>query len=358
MKRNQLRSTIIVLFSICSALLWQGCPTPVKFNGLSFKVKSVKNGNTIVLDNLLTVKLLGIQDTPSSKDYLENNVKGKTIVLKADSKNQDEYSNPSKETVYAHVSVKEDKGKRLELNGYMLLSGFAKLKTSPNHDSAKVYKQYTEWEASTPLTDEQLCLKMTPATFWISVGKEGHGTGFFISDDGLALTNNHVMEYINNPDYYTVYLSDAQGHISQSNSRRVARILYTDPQNDFTIFRVMLDPNETATSLSISRKAPERGQHVGVMGNPRGLTSTFSTGIVSAIRESDNDIQFNAPIAPGNSGGPLCNESGNVIGVVKSTLADPETGKSSKEDLNFAVDIRYVRNVLDQIQDIKHYNGK
>lgn len=363
MKKRLLKSITIIIFAFCSAIIWQGCPSDVPFDNTSWKVKSVKDGNTIVLDNLLTVKLLGIDNTPRSQEYLEQNVKGKTITLRADSKLEKTYKKPSEETVYAHISMKGENGKTINLNGSMILSGFAKYKRTPNNDSADVYLEYSKWEPHVVLTDEQLSLKMTPATFFIqdnslsSFGITAFGTGFFISEDGLALTNNHVIEHVDNPELYTVYLSDSKGNIVKQNKRNVLRIIYTDPENDFTIFRVQLDPNEVTPCLFVSKSAPERGQHIGVVGNPRGMTATFSTGELSAIREDYNILQFNAPIDHGNSGGPICNNCGNVIGIVKSTLVD-ENDNPSSANLNFAVDIRYVREVLDQIDDIKYYYGK
>lgn len=321
-----------------------------------YTVKKAVDGNTIVMSNGLKVKLLGIANNPRSFGYLKQEVVGKKVRLKPDKKHKDYYISATKDSVWAHVRLIVDKSKGIDLNGQMLLMGQAKFSATPNTDSLSIYKEYSEREPNIKLTDEQLCLKMTPAAFLIDIGGEGIGTGFFISEDGLALTNNHVMAITNNPYMYTIYLSDDQGNISQTNKRPVSRILYTDVQNDFTIFRAQLDPNETVPCLFVSRHEPIRGQHVGVVGNPRGLTATFSTGVFSAFREPTT-IQFTADIYQGNSGGPVCDEYGICIGIVKSVAAEAD-GKNATGNMNFGVDIRYVRQVLDQIDDIKYYYGK
>lgn len=355
MKKGSIAIVIVALF----ATVFIGCsnkPKKTSFTDKEYIVREAIDGNTIILDNRLKVKLLGISNTPSSYSFLRQEVVGKKVRLKADNKHHDYYLNATKDSVWAHVRLVIDNSKGFDLNGYMLRMGQGKFASKPNNDSLAIYKEYSRMQPNVKMTDEQLCLKMTPATFLIEIGGNGIGTGFFISDDGLALTNNHVMSSTNNPDSYTVYLSDDKGIISQTNKRRVSRIIYTDAQNDFTIFRVQLDPNETVPCLFVSRNEPTRGEHVGVVGNPRGLTSTFTTGELTAIREPTT-IQFSAPVYQGNSGGPVCDEYGICIGIVKSVAAEAD-GRNATGNMNFGVDIRYVRQVLEQIDDIKYYYGK
>lgn len=360
MKTTYSKALVVALSSVAITTI-VGCSSSSKTfdysqNNTEYIVYEAVDGNTIKLDNSLTVDLLGIADSPRSYNFLKQEVVGKKVRLYADSKHKDYYEIASKETVLAHVRMVVNNNQSVALNGQMLLRGDAKYSPVPHNDSIRLYKEYAEREPSVEMTDEQLCLHMTPATFLIECADHSIGTGFFISDDGLALTNNHVIEYSNNPDFYTVYLSDEKGNISQTNKRRVSRILYTDPANDFTIFRVQLDPNESSPCLFVSRREPLRGEHVGVVGNPRGLLATFSTGEFSAFREY-NTIQFTAPVYQGNSGGPICDKRGVVIGIVKSIAAERD-GSNATGNMNFGVDIRYVRSILDQIDDIKCYYGK
>lgn len=359
-KKTKTLFTYVLLVAISAA--FSACPGPkptlidYKKNPKEYVVRKAINGNTIILKNGLKVKLLGIKDDPRSFSYLRQELTNKKVRLTADSKHKNSFMDATKDSVWAHVRLVVSSNNSIALNGEMLLRGDAKYAASPNNDSARVYKEYADREPSVVMTDEQLCLHMTPATFLIDIGGQGIGTGFFISDDGLALTNNHVMNRKDSPDFYTVYLSDDKGNISETNKRRVSRVLYTDQTNDFTIFRVQLDPNETVPCLFVSRTEPIRGEHVGVVGNPRGLTATFSTGEFSAFREPTT-IQFTAPIYQGNSGGPICNRYGIVIGIVKSVAAERD-GSNATGNMNFGVDIRYVRHILDQIDDIKYYYGK
>lgn len=357
--KNIIRYNYAAILLVVVTLAFGGCckkPKKTYFTDKEYVVKKAIDGNTIILDNRLKVKLLGIANNPRSYSYLKQEIVGKKVRLKADRKHKDYYISSTKDSVWAHVRLVVENSKGIDLNGHLLRMGWAKFSSTPNNDSLSVYKLYSEVQPNEELTDEQLCLLMTPATFLIDIGGQGIGTGFFISDDGLALTNNHVMANKDNPSMYTIYLSDEKGNISETNKRPVSRILYTDAENDFTIFRAHLDPNETMPCLFVSRNDPVRGEHVGVVGNPRGLTATFSTGEFSAFREPTT-IQFTAPIYQGNSGGPVCDKYGICIGVVKSVAAERD-GKNATGNMNFGVDMRYVRQVLDHIDDIKYYYGK
>lgn len=363
MKNLIIYAQTLLLFFVTGTIISSCGPDPVSIDGKEFVVRKVKDGNTIVLNNMLTVKLLGIENTPTSYQYLKQEVVNKKVRLKADKllASKATYIDASKDSVYAHVTIVTGPSTSFALNGNMLKSGFAKFSATPNNDSLKVYKEYSNLQPSQKFTDEQLCLKMTPATFLIEDKAGFIGTGFFISDDGLALTNNHVISDIDNAqNRYKIYLSDEYGNISTDKIRPVSRVLYTNKDYDFTVFRVQLDPNEKSPCLFVSRNVPVRGSHVGVVGNPRGLTATFSTGEFSAFREMNGEphtIQITAPVNHGNSGGPICDEYGIVIGIVKSILADGN-GNADTGNLNFGVDIRIVRHVLDQLGDVKTYYGK
>jgi hypothetical protein len=94
-------------------------------------------------------------------------------------------------------------------------------------------------------------------------------------------------------------------------------------------------PDAKGVPLHASINNPTVGEEVIVAGNPEGLEASISKGIVSAIREERGLIQIDAPISPGSSGGPVVNQSGEVIGVAVSTLVEGQ-------NLNFAVRIGFV----------------
>jgi uncharacterized protein len=158
------------------------------------------------------------------------------------------------------------------------------------------------------------------------------GTGFFVSRDGHLLTNNHVVA-----ECATVRVSDADKSVP-------AKVLATDPERDLALLQL-----SHATSAAVFR-GEERlrpGEGVVVVGFPLSglLTSDpiVTTGIISALagpRDDRHLLQISAPIQPGNSGGPLLDSSGHVVGVVVATMSTLKLAKATgaiPENINFAV---------------------
>ena len=153
------------------------------------------------------------------------------------------------------------------------------------------------------------------------------GSGFFIGENGLAVSNYHVFkgtgigaEAIKMPNDDTAY--------------KVAEIYQRNEEEDFILFRV--DYNND-NYLPIASKRPEIGQRVFAIGSPRGLENTFSSGEVSQWR-GDNLMQISALIDHGSSGGALINEYGEVVGITSGTFAD-----GSQANLNYAWSIDVVK---------------
>lgn len=156
------------------------------------------------------------------------------------------------------------------------------------------------------------------------------GSGFFIGENGLAVSNYHVFkgtgigaEAIKMPNDDTAY--------------KVAEIYQRNEEEDFILFRV---DYENDNYLPISSKRPEIGQRVFAIGSPRGLENTFSSGEVSQWR-GDNLMQISALIDHGSSGGALINEYGEVVGITSGTFAD-----GSQANLNYAWSIDVVKPYL------------
>jgi S1-C subfamily serine protease len=158
--------------------------------------------------------------------------------------------------------------------------------------------------------------KTGPAVVNIAVttpqGRGGAGSGFLVSADGLIFTNSHV---VSGARAITVSSSDGQ--------RAAARIIGEDPDTDIAVIRT--DANLAAPLLVLSdSKAIRVGQLAIAIGNPLGFEQTVTTGVVSAVGRSlrarngrliDDVIQTDAALNPGNSGGPLVDWKGRVIGV-------------------------------------------
>jgi serine protease Do len=146
----------------------------------------------------------------------------------------------------------------------------------------------------------------------------GEGSGFFISPDGYAVTNNHVVDHAK-----TVQVTTDDGTIY------TAKVVGTDPKTDLALLKV--DANTQFAYAEFADQRPRVGDWVIAVGNPFGLGGTVTAGIVSASGREisaspyDDYLQIDAPINKGNSGGPAFNMNGKVTGV-NSAIVSPSGG--------------------------------
>jgi S1-C subfamily serine protease len=160
--------------------------------------------------------------------------------------------------------------------------------------------------------------------------RQSQGSGFLVSADGTLITSLHVVSGMS---AVGVQLADGERYDA-------VQVLAVDPRRDLVILKipgfglphaVLGDSNDVAI-----------GEGVLAIGSPLGLSSTVTSGIISSIREHPAGfqvLQTDAAANPGNSGGPLVNAKGEVIGVIGFKLA-------GAENLNFAMPINYVRGML------------
>jgi S1-C subfamily serine protease len=175
--------------------------------------------------------------------------------------------------------------------------------------------------------------------FYGPVPQQGQGSGFVLTKEGLILTNNHV---IGNAQRLEVMLSDKHKY--------KARVLALDKNHDLALIKIDA-PNLTPVTLSDSRSLMV-GQRVYAIGNPFGLNGTMTRGIISAIRSIrspngapiEDAIQTDAAVNPGNSGGPLLNSRGEVIGI---TTLIASNGADQSSGIGFAIPINTARAILD-----------
>ena len=155
----------------------------------------------------------------------------------------------------------------------------------------------------------------------------GQGSGFFISADGLLVTNFHVIE---NAQFARVRLPNNATFF-------VDGVVATDQDNDLALLKVN---GAELPFLPLDEHGPPKvGAKVYAIGNPQGLTNTFSEGITSAVRTEENGavrIQTTAAISPGSSGGPLLGGDGKVVGVATAFYG-------GGQNLNIVVPTSYVR---------------
>jgi serine protease Do len=170
------------------------------------------------------------------------------------------------------------------------------------------------------------------------------GSGFIIDPSGLVVTNNHVIE---GADEITVTLQD--------NTSLKAKVLGRDETGDIALLQVKTDKQLPAVQFGDS-DAERVGDWVLAIGNPFGLGGTVTAGIVSArgrdIHQGpyDDFIQTDAAINRGNSGGPLFNMDGQVIGM-NTAIYSPSGGSIG---IGFSIPANLVKAVVTQLKDFGH----
>ena len=165
------------------------------------------------------------------------------------------------------------------------------------------------------------------------------GSGFLISQDGYAITNNHVVEKATTVEVTT---DDGKTH--------TAKVVGADPRTDLALIKL---EGDRFPFVKLADKAPRVGDWVLAVGNPFGLGGTVTAGIVSARGRDigagpyDDFLQIDAPVNKGNSGGPTFNTEGSVIGV-NTAIFSPSGGSVG---IAFAIPAETVSTVVAQLKD-------
>jgi serine protease Do len=329
----------IISFSIC-LFSCGGAP----FDRSYHMVSAVLDGNTIEVDGRYRVHLIGIQNTNEAKRFLENNIYRRKVRIIFDSqsgiKNAERYDKliPG----YARTLQKES------INGVMLKVGVTDLDTDFLKDSFAIFQQYHSRHLlvggegygnnGSGLDFVELVKEVDQAVFLVySFNGEnpiGQGTGFFIADNGTAVSNYHVFS---GGDRWAIKIFEQDILIP------VESILVYDSIYDYIIFKTSF--NHPVKYIKLLDEYPSIGQEIFVVGNPTGLERTVSKGIVSAQRSiiSEKDyFQIDAAVSPGSSGSPVCNMHGAVLGIATMKKVDCEL-------CNFAVGSK---NIIQKLRSI------
>jgi serine protease Do len=204
-------------------------------------------------------------------------------------------------------------------------------------------------EATTDLVE--LCIKVRPAFVFV----EG-GSGVVVRPDGLVLTNDHVIE---GKRSYTVRLGDG--------SSFRAKLLGTDPYGDLAALKLELKEGQTVQHLELGDSdALAVGDETLAVGNPFGLgvldqAPTFTSGIVSAVNHTQGTytecIVTDTEVNPGNSGGPLIDMAGRVVGI--NGQISTRFGLRSNTGLGFAISAKQIKYWLPRLEaagggEVKH----
>ena len=178
----------------------------------------------------------------------------------------------------------------------------------------------------------------------------GEGSGFVWSDDGIVVTNHHVVA---EADRVIVTFADGE--------QLIAEVLGSDPDSDLAALKIDVPEGGLQASKLGDSDAVNVGQFALAIGNPFGQEFTLTQGIVSAIgrtiQSSEGNfsnpkaIQTDAPINPGNSGGPLLDIYGNVIGI--NSQIQSRSGSSS--GVGFAVPVNTAKRVIPELIETGEY---
>lgn len=185
------------------------------------------------------------------------------------------------------------------------------------------------------LSGQEIFKKCNTAVFMIftSTGMQAfQGSGFFVSSNGLAISNYHVFEGTGMGLEVIKTSSDQQ--------YKIDHVIFKDKTNDVMVFTVKAAAGTKFNYIPVSSHNPQVGEKVYAIGSPRGLENTFSSGEISQFRENGSVIQISVPIDHGSSGGALINEYGEVIGITSGGF------DNSGANLNFAVNINVIKNRL------------
>lgn len=198
----------------------------------------------------------------------------------------------------------------------------------PTHTTKQNIPQSSSFEKITSPTE--IFERSSSAVFKIhtSTGLQGfQGSGFFISNDGVAVSNYHVFQGTA-IGYEDIIFSDGSTY-------KVTQVYHKSEENDFIIFKVGV--NRKVNSIKIASSVPKVGEKIYTIGSPRGLDNTFSSGEISQIREHGKILQISAPIDHGSSGGVLLNSNGEAIGITSGGIDD------SGANLNYAWNINLIK---------------
>ena len=196
------------------------------------------------------------------------------------------------------------------------------------------------WSASFAGSVAQMGCRKGPVRTVERRGMMGQGSGFFISADGYAVTNNHVVEGADKVEVTT-----------DAGKTYTAKVIGTDLRTDLALIKV--EGGSGFPFAKLSEGKARIGDWVLAVGNPFGLGGTVTAGIVSASGRDigsgpyDDFIQIDAPVNKGNSGGPAFNMQGEVVGV-NTAIYSPSGGSVG---IAFSIPASTVKSVIAQLKD-------
>jgi len=180
------------------------------------------------------------------------------------------------------------------------------------------------------------------------------GTGVVVSEQGDIVTNEHIVRNAHKArgdEWVAVWFKPSDGVRPAKSNFLLAKVLQRSERRDLAHIQLAQLMPQTATVIPLASVMPNVGQDVFTIGHPKTYLWSFGQGVVSQIRpdyewryqdgipRSATTIQTRAPVNPGDSGGPLLNDEGAVVGIVVGSATETE-------GVSFAVSVQHVREVL------------
>lgn len=154
------------------------------------------------------------------------------------------------------------------------------------------------------------------------------GTGFIISPKGLVLTNQHIIEH---HDEITATFDDSSNKYS-------LKVIYPGSDEvDLCLLRI--ESSNRFPYIPLAKKASKLGDEIITIGNPRGIGLSVSKGVISRIGD-DGDLQLNIQLNPGNSGGPVLNQHGELIGIISFLVEEIQA-------MSFAIGLPQIQSFIE-----------
>lgn len=245
-------------------------------------------------------------------------------------------------------------------------NGSSNSSTSANSEYNATLMDIAEYSETSVAVAESVLPSVVGITVEYNVSSFGQsgiatatGSGVIISEDGYIITNNHVINAESSSIYYQVTeATSIKVHLygDSDDVQYEAEVVGSDSTSDLAVLKI--EPDQELTAIKIGDSDNLRvGEFVMAVGNPLGLDSSVTCGVISALNRevTDSDgntyltIQTDAAINSGNSGGALVNSKGELIGINSLKLSNSSSSETTIEGIGFAIPVNSSMDIIDQL---------
>ena len=245
-------------------------------------------------------------------------------------------------------------------------NGSSNSSTSANSEYNATLMDIAEYSETSVAVAESVLPSVVGITVEYNVSSFGQsgiatatGSGVIISEDGYIITNNHVINAESSSVYYQVTeATSIKVHLygDSDDVQYEAEVVGSDSTSDLAVLKI--EPDQELTAIKIGDSDNLRvGEFVMAVGNPLGLDSSVTCGVISALNREVTDsegntyltIQTDAAINSGNSGGALVNSKGELIGINSLKLSNSSSSETTIEGIGFAIPVNSSMDIIDQL---------